>query len=142
MRTKIHCYALLVAVLAIPTPGATLQTDESPEGVYLLNLPSSPLQLTASANRRFLNVENHSGRQVRSYRLGCVIERRSGIKLLAKFARDAANLAPQGPSGEVHLAILSAYGERFKLCRAKAAKLAVVEVRFSDGSVWKAKRAT
>jgi hypothetical protein len=121
-----------------PVTSGSRQADDAVAKKLLFNMPTSPLKLTISSNREFYSVDNHSPKRVVSYRLGCVVEDGNNIKIKYKAKPKLVDIAPLDDSqNRITGKAYTIYGDKdFHSCIKKKAKLTVLEVGFSDGSLW------
>jgi hypothetical protein len=114
-----------------------------------MNLPSAPLRFdVAPKTEGYLVLGNYStGRAVR-YRLGCVNEQKGKITVLRQGSPRCTNLRSidlkGDPTNQINYTVETlvlgiTHGFTLERCEENA-KLAVVEVEFEDGAIWKAKR--
>lgn len=136
-----HSYG---AVLLLLVAGVMLsisqahQTDKAISEEWWINLPSSPLRIARTPNGRLMTLSNHSSNRITQYQLGCVIKESDKVKVVCKMNRQKTDLLPaDSVKGEVYFESLDSREKHKERCDKKNAKLAVVEVIFADGSVWK-----
>lgn len=124
-----------------PILSQAYQTDEAITKKWVLKQPTAPLLITISANREYYSLDNYSLKHVMNYRLGCVAEENDKIRVRAKARTRTVNIAPIDTANErVYSKVYTIYAdEDFYPCIEMKAKLAVLEVGFSDGSKWSAK---
>lgn len=141
MKLKQYCSAfLLMAILSMSSICLGYQPETKAKDEFWLNLPSSPLRITMTPNERFLTLDNYSSKQISGYQLGCVIENHGGIKILSRMKPNKTVLEPADPANQqVHFISLGTYTENLEVCRKRKAKLAVIEVTYSNGDKWEAK---
>jgi hypothetical protein len=97
----------------------------------LLNFPSTPLTLTVNERNGDLLVTNVATRRIVSYRLGHVIERKDGKPELIR----ATELIKVDLGVNQFVINPEEVAQEAAFTRRKRARLAVVEVKFSDG-IW------
>jgi len=100
-----------------------------------LNIPSSPLEIRFSPSKRDMELFNRSSGHVTGYRIGCVREVGQRLKVLRKLPVVQTNLE----TGTVLISSVTVYTDSVGRCTRDKAKLAVVEVSFRDGSLWRVK---
>ena len=135
-----RCYAAAAVALVlclIPSPGQTPQRSEKrrPE---VFNPETAPLKVKLSPGRRYTRVENHSEKSVKGYQLGCVVK--ENAKITVKFAFDVRHveLKPLDlPGGSMYSESYGTEQSGLWQCRQTSTKLAVIEVLFADGTIWK-----
>jgi hypothetical protein len=118
-----------ITVAQHPTNSPTTPQD------FWVNLESSPLVFEINESRRVLYLYNYGLKRVSSYRLGCVSSTPGKVRILRKMPVTTADLEPN----QWLLNSVYVYAKDKARCDKVQAKLAVVEVRFSDGSRWKQK---
>jgi hypothetical protein len=102
----------------------------------LLNLPSSPLVISATPNGRYLIAENYSRGTVNEYQAGCVTEELGKVTIKTVFKAVKGDVPL--PSNDKRW--FSGMDLRdMDSCTEKNAKLAVIRVSFVDGSEWRIK---
>lgn len=101
---------------------------------WWINIPSSPLKLGLTENQRFVVLSNLSSSRIIQYRLGCIEEREGGFRVIGRLKATRTDLV-------TNQTIINPVGldEDKKGCDKKRGKIAVIEVEFADGSIWKAK---
>jgi hypothetical protein len=99
----------------------------------LMNLPSSPLTLNLSESKRDLLLGNGSNKRVVKYRLGEVAQKKDKLVVVHRSEPITIDL-----SANETLINPSEVEQELKFSLRKKTKLAVVEVTFSDGTVWQA----
>lgn len=132
---------ILVSIGMVP-PSITSQAYESDKTAseeYWLNLPSAPTIIVRGIKGQLLTLINYSPVRIIRYQLGWVIAEQGKIKITCKLGPQNTDLAPANiGKNDVHMVGL-AYYDQVKECSHKVkAKLAVIEINFEDGSVWKA----
>jgi hypothetical protein len=127
--------AMLVMILSVSTLSWAQKSDPQGGEVFWLNLPSSPLRIAATPNGRHLEARNHSTGTVAGYELGCVTQESGKTTIKSRFKSEEVNLGPvDQATGKVWFVEID-FKDR-DLCEHNDAKLAVVSVRFADGSHW------
>jgi hypothetical protein len=127
----------LLIIMSAPVRGLAQETAEGPLESLWINLPSSPLRFFPNAEGNGYSLDNYSIGYIVQYRLGCVLEQGDGFKILNKRGAKEISLKPM-TSSEVHArAVIALTGAALDPC--KRGKLAVIEVQFKDGAVWKIK---
>lgn len=132
VRQTISVIIIALYSAVIPLVGFG-QTFQQPAEEWSVNIASSPLEIGLSPNQRFLNLLNRSSGNITRYRLGCVVQNGESMKVLRRFSPVNSQLAP----GKVLINSVTIYSESVQRCSLVRAKVAVIEVRFKDGSVWK-----
>jgi hypothetical protein len=130
---NIPLYLAIIAVMST-TSWANRGSQIVPEESWL-SVPSSPLEIRFSPSKRDLALLNRSSGKIIRYRLGCVVQEASKIRVVRKMPFIDANLE----SGKVVINAFTVYADDLERCGKKKSGLAVVEVVFLDGSIWKAK---
>jgi hypothetical protein len=104
-----------------------------------LNRPSAPLQFTAAPLGNVYAIGNRSDARVIRYQLGCVLAEGDAIRILNRRPDESVDLAPMDRTNkEVHSKmIFSSKGAWQQPFCESTAKLAVLEVEFSDGGTWR-----
>jgi hypothetical protein len=132
---------ILAVIITIPIAIVSLGmnwTGKSPQAEsqeWWLNVPSSPLEIRFSPSKRDMELFNRSSGHVTEYRLGCVREVGQSLKVLRKLPLVETNLE----TGKVLINSVTVYTDSVEVCTRDKAKLAVVEVSFRDGSIWRVK---
>jgi hypothetical protein len=127
---------LIVLILVITRlTFAFHQQKSAPPEEWWANVPSSPLFMAGSPSKRDLSLENRSSGMIVSYTLGCVIQGGGRWRVLHRMNNISTSLEP----GKALLSSVSVYTKHRERCARKDARVAVVEVHFSDGSVWKSR---
>lgn len=136
---------LLGATALAFKPGALTQARSEPatrpsfspcRSDALFDRPSLPARIGYMPLGAYCTLENHSAKRIVRYRLGCVVEERSRIKILSKRKEEVSDLPPADSSkSRISFTALSVSRIKNK-CVAKGAKVAVVEVNFADGTAW------
>jgi hypothetical protein len=135
--SKVSIATVMVVALLSPLriTGQNQQTSQVGPSDWWINIPSSPLIIETNVSGRMLNLFNHSSKSIKRYRLGCIVETGGKLKIVHKKTTVKTNLAPnQGLLNSIYV-----YSQDRLQCRSKHAKLSVIEVKFLDGSEWKAK---
>jgi len=112
----------------------TRVTDEPRVETNWINLATSPLTFQVSNNKRFLELINSSGRVVVGYQLACALTENQKVtrlirKLPARVLRLQLNDFVMNPTPSEG---------KPDYCTAKRAQFVVWEVRFADGTNWRA----
>jgi hypothetical protein len=133
--------ALLTIVSFVPVIALKTQVDERLTKKWVLEQPSSPLRITLSSNGENYDLENFSDGRVVAYRLGCVKESATGVKIKRRAKLKHVDIAPADPPGDKRYGVgYTIYADNdFYPCIQKKIKLAVLEVRFSNRPKWVAK---
>jgi hypothetical protein len=97
-----------------------------------VNLPGTPLKFSLLANRYTLSLTNVSKKVIRKHTLGCV---KTPTQSIHKLRKVTVTLEP----GKSSFGNLDSYQKDLAACQASDSALAVVNVTFTDGEVWKAK---
>lgn len=109
------------------------------EGESWINLQSSPLMIEEPQNKRFFLLNNISRERIVNYTLGYVVKETNGVKVICIEKEKIINLRPQDLEKKVsEKEILSVPNDVLERCIQLQAKIAVVQVVFADGAVWKA----
>ncbi len=124
-----------------PSLARTTQADEKLTRKWVFDQPASPLRITISSNEESYSLDNYSRQRVTAYRLGCVAEG-GGVLRFRRKARIRRVDIPPSDEGQDRR-----YGKARTIyadpdlypCIQEKTKLAVLEVRFSNGSRWHAK---
>lgn len=101
-----------------------------------INLPSSPLESILSSSKRDLILRNRSSKPIMQYKLGCIYREGDKVRFVRKMPAVDTHLEP----GEALLNSITIYAADIERCKKTMSKITVVEVRFADGSIWKARR--
>lgn len=100
-----------------------------------VNLTETPLKISLLGGGDFI-FTNISTKHILGYRLGCVS---SNGKVINGIDETKVNLKPNEGAFTTNSTGTSEQMEELYICHQSRAKLAVIEVRFEDDSVWKAK---
>lgn len=126
---------MLMIVVSFPTWNWAKQSVQAMPEELWFNIPSSPLEVRFSPSKRDSLLFNRSSGQVVRYRLGCVIGG-EGSKL--KVVRKTPFVDTDLESGKVLINSISMHATDIARCVKSKTRLAVIEVVFKDGFVWKA----
>ena len=133
---------LLISILAtFPVMFAgQLSREEGVKAIEskLLDVPSAPYKLKASYNGRGYEFCNTSNARVVKFRLGCAKRKNGELKILSERKLKETDLTPSGEKGMSCKFWGSNHGF-FPGEDCEKGKLAVIEVVFADGGVWKLK---
>jgi hypothetical protein len=142
MRNSKYSVVLLLILLAFSTSITRSQQSNQPIPEYWINLPSAPLRIGSTPDNDGYTLANYNnlGRVVR-YRFGCVIQKDKRIVILNRRQIKEGEFSPLllgqiRPSQELRVTGSHAFPE--PIC--KKGKLAVIEVEFEDGAIWKASK--
>ena len=100
-----------------------------------INLSESPLKISLLGSSGFI-FANVSIKRTLGYRLGCV---NSNGEVVNRMDETEVNLNPNERLFSFSRGGTSPQMDELYICHQSGAKLAVVEVRFDDGSIWKPK---
>jgi hypothetical protein len=100
-----------------------------------INLTETPLKLSLLGGGDFV-FTNVSPQRILGYRLGCV-DGNGGI--IKRMDETKMTLTPNEGASSTNSMGISEQMEELYVCHQSRAKLAVIEVKYEDGSVWKAK---
>lgn len=142
MRRQQSLLTAAMLILVVPIFAGAQIFDKAALETKWLNIPSAPLQFRANPNGRNYAIGNFSDAFVVGYRVGCVVQEADGLRILSKRAPQKKDLAPHDRvKNEVASEIvMSAHGNwNEPFCEGKA-KLAILEVVFSDGGFWKIRK--
>jgi hypothetical protein len=126
---------LIVMVLASRGISQVVVSPATEPQVWWLNVEASPLEVRFSPSRRDVELFNRSSGRVIQYRLGCVRVNGQRVKALHRLAIVGTDLG----SNKSLINSTTVYMDSAHTCMQDKAKLAIVEVGFGDGSVWKVK---
>jgi hypothetical protein len=130
-KSSIHLL-LLTALLLISRFGATAQTNQ-PQQSRFVNFKNAPVALEELGDSH--QVRNTSPKTVVKFTLACLITPNGKpSRVVLKFPAKETNILPGNASGEIRVDSPSSS----EICASRRAKLAVVNVLFSDGSKWAA----
>ena len=101
-----------------------------------INIPSCPLEFRMNSSRRYSMLENRSSATVIRYRLGCVTGTETNRP---RVVRKAPPVNTDLESGKGLGASINVHTSEMERCSEMKAQLAVIEVLFKDGFVWKAR---
>ena len=132
------------ALFPITQARPILSSDKKSEREkQLLNLPSTPLVMSLSPNGNYIGFGNVSKKKIIGFILGCVVKKEGDEdgEIIKTGTLIGANLRPSKESKLVYTKIV--YLESLEVYSAclkekEGAKMAIVEVIFSDKSKWKA----
>jgi hypothetical protein len=109
----------------------------------ILSSSETPVRLTLSPNKKYVEVTNYSYLEVRTLVLGCAAESADGITLKKRIEEmDHFNLAKIDlPAADWEKSRLGFFtfmtsDEIVRDCQRLNSALAVIEIRFADGSTW------
>jgi hypothetical protein len=109
---------------------ATAQRNQAKQSRFI-NFENSPVALEELGNSH--QVRNASSKTVVKFTLACLITPNGKPStVLLKFPAKETDIAPGDASGEIRLDSPSSS----EICAARKAKLAVIDVTFSDASQW------
>jgi hypothetical protein len=126
--------SIFVLILALPMTSMSwlaIARQSATEDLWF-NVESTPLEVRISPNGRHLHLLNRSPGLITRYRLGCV-RQRPEMRVVRTLPVVKADLE----AGKVLINSLSLYADNVERCSRDTGRLAVVEVNFRDGSVWK-----
>jgi hypothetical protein len=137
MGTLRNTAAILITLIFLTAATALVESKQK-TAPLILNPDGAPLNLRLSSTRLYIRVQNHSDKDIKWYKLGCVIKDEGKVKNRCAFetrhtelkAKDNSKGLIYGHSFGVELS-----GSEF--CKQSSASLAVVEVGFTDKSLWK-----
>jgi tetratricopeptide (TPR) repeat protein len=111
---------------------------------WVLEQPTSPVRITLSANGEDYNVDNHSVHRVSGYQLGCAVEEAGKIRIKRRARPKQVDLLPLNKNqSRKYGKSYTVYADSdFYPCVERKTKIAVLEVRFSDGSKWRINNVT
>jgi hypothetical protein len=119
---------------SLPEP-AGMPSRNFNESVWLLDIPAAPVKLTLAAQDVVFS--NASNREVSEIHLGIVKNKNKKYTILSQESMVKIDGIPSGESKFTGLAI---YSKDVNSAIEKNAKLAVVIVKFIDGSIWQLSR--
>ncbi len=128
-KCHVHRLWLIVALynLASVAAAQTKQLDRS----QFINFPNSPLVVEAVGNTTS-QVRNVSSKTVVRFTLACIVSKGKRSMAVLKFSAYEPTLPPGYTAPEIRVDAPSP----LSLCVSRKAKLAVIDVLFSDGGQW------
>jgi hypothetical protein len=135
---KVIMKLVTIAALLLVGFSISLSAQSTEEGVRaiqskLLDVPLAAHRLTASRNGRGYEFSNNSPLPVIQMQLGCAKKKGDTIRILSVRPSEDIDLAPS------HFRFWQANHGSFPGEACKKGKLAVVQIKFSDGTLWKLK---
>jgi len=136
-RSFVLLICLFCAFAAASVTKVGSQVALSPcKGDFFIDHPNFPARIGYMPLGAYYTLENHSDKRIIRYRLGCVVEADGKFKVVSRKKAQVTDLAPADASKNsvpfVYISLRRIKGT----CVSKEAKAAIVEVTFSDGSVW------
>jgi len=133
----------LIAFATIPIYSQMQQSIPVPKE-WIVNLPSSPLSISPASKVKAVRFDSRSTGNIVGFRLGCVAETKDSFTILEVLKEQRINLPAAIGEGDIDPQIIfmpiSEFDGYRSRCEKANAKVAVIEVEFSDGGIWKAKR--
>jgi len=126
---------LIITSTSSAWTSATPLPQSGPESQWI-NIPSSPLEVRFTSSKRDSLILNRSSGRVVRYRVGCVSNAQTS-KL--KVARKTPWIDTDLESGKLVINSLGVHANDQSRCNNTNTRLAIVEVAFQDGFVWRAK---
>jgi hypothetical protein len=133
---KLGAIAVVLLGVAFSIPLRAQSTEEGMRAIQskLLDVPLATYKLTASRNGKGYGFNNNSSLPITRMQLGCAKKKGATIRILSVRPAEDVDLAPS------HSRFWQANHGFFPGEPCKMGKLAVVEIKFADGTQWKLKR--
>ena len=136
--------AILLGAFATFAIRAQSQQSGPTSKEWLINLPSAPLKLGLSSESNSIKLESRSTGHIVSFWLGCVVQEKDDFSVVEVLKERRINLPGAYDRGGADLTLIfmpvSDFESHKNRCEQMKARVSAVEVEFSDGAVWKAKR--
>jgi hypothetical protein len=136
-RSYVLLACMLCAVGLLSTTVTSQVVTSSCKDDFILNRATFPARIGYMPLGAYYTLENHSDKRIIHYRLGCVVEESRALKVVYRDKEQIIDLPSADPSTKsvpfVYIGLRQLKGK----CLSKGAKAAIVEITFSDGSVWK-----
>jgi hypothetical protein len=132
---KLVTIAALVLVIGFPIPLGAQSTDEGVRAIQskLLDVPLAAHRLIASPNGRGYEFRNTSTLLIVQMQLGCAKRKKDTVKIFTIRPSEDVDVPPS------QFRFWQANHGFFPGEACKKGKLAVVEIKFADGAIWKLK---
>ncbi len=142
-------FACLLSAHAVPrTAGESLQESPTQAG-RAVPLPGSdgafhnphgsPAWIVYIPLGAAYALENHSDKRIVRYQVGCVVDECGRLEILSRKKEGRVDLPPADLLKNTFPFTYVSVRQVKKECVSKGAKVSVVEVTFTDGTVWQAK---
>jgi hypothetical protein len=106
------------------------------------NSPTTPVKLSLWPNGKYVEVVNHSDKEVKRLAFGCVVETADGvvvkktIESMEHFDLAQIDLAADSEKSGMNMFAFPTDDEIVRQCKELDTLLAVIEAKFADGSSW------
>jgi hypothetical protein len=135
---------IVAGAFAILTINIQAQELRALSKEWLINLPSTPLNLSLPSKVNSVRLDSRSTGNIIGFHLGCIAQEKDKFTVVGILEERRINLPGAYGEGDIDPTIIFmpiSEFENYKVrCETTNAKVGVVEVEFSDGSIWKAKR--
>ena len=136
--TKRYYSIVALVIIAWISPNLCQTQDSWKEDNKLtLNLDNAPMRIRFSYDQDYIRVENRSSKAVKSYRLGCAVREEEKVSAKCAFDVHYIELKPLELPDGLSFEAFGTEQSGLAYCQQTSTKLTVVEVLFSDDSVWK-----
>jgi len=138
---KIALIGLVLVATQSGSVGLELGTAPCQEQV-IYNALGAPVRLKMSPNGKYVEVTNHSDKEVKALKFGCVVATTDGpvvkktIESMEHFDLAHIDLAAEQEKSRMNTFAFTTRDEIVRQCKGLDSLLALVEVKFADGSSW------
>jgi hypothetical protein len=135
LNGRLKLVIIMFMVVVVHTNASSIgRTQEKTYEELWINIPSCPLEFRMNSSKRYSLLDNRSSGRVVRYRLGCVSgDEANKPRVLRRTKFVDTDLEPS--KGLINS--ISVHSGEMERCFKMNARLAVIEVRFKDGSLWK-----
>ena len=137
---KLILLAIILALSLITCFPQSQKTSDTKSVDFWINLPSSPVIIYEDSQPFSSYIKNITLGSISQYQFGCVVKKENGLLEIKSEAKTEDFYIGENPPEKFNYFPKSAHGSYLRGICSGDAKLAVIEVKFTDGAKWTIKQ--